>query len=280
MFCVKKMTLEDFDFAINLSDTMNWDLVEEDFEFMMKLEPDGCFVLLYGSERIGIATTISYGQAGWLGNVIVNENYRRRGGGSLLVRCAVEYLASKGVETIGLYGYLERASFYAKHSFQYDSEFLVLKGRGFSASSKARLRKAEKDDIPKIIDLDRLYFGVSRRRLLEPILLDLDNLCFVSTDDRRILGFSMAKVYDGVAEIGPLVCEQGYDDVATDLLKAILKKLKGYEVSICVPKKESTILNMLTRYGFTEHFRLARMFHGAPIINNNYIYVAESLERG
>jgi len=56
-----------------------------------------------------------------------------------------------------------------------------------------------------------------------------------------------------VAEIGPLVCEQGYYDIAKDLLKAILKRLKGHEVSICVPEKEFKILDMLTRYGFTEH---------------------------
>jgi len=279
MFRIRKMALEDFDFAVRLSDTMNWGLVEEDFEFMTKLEPDGCFVLLHDSERIGIATTISYGQVGWLGNVIVNEKYRRKGGGSLLVKYAIEYLTNRGVETIGLYGYLERAPFYAMNDFQYDSKFLVLRGEGFSAPTKARLKKAEKDDIQQIVDLDRLYFGVSRKRLLEPVLLEPENLCYMSTDGCRLLGFAVAKVYDRVAEIGPLVCETLYDDIAIDLLKAILERLKGYGVSMCVPEKESRILNMLIRYGFREAFPLARMFRGTRVMGNQ-IYVAESLERG
>ena len=279
MFRIRKMALEDFDFAVRLSDTMNWGLVEEDFEFMTKLEPDGCFVLLHDSERIGIATTISYGQVGWLGNVIVNEKYRQKGGGSLLVKYAIEYLTNKGVETIGLYGYLERTPFYAMNKFQYDSKFLVLRGEGFSAPTKALLKKAEKDDIQQIVDLDRLYFGASRKRLLEPILLDPENFCYTSTDGARLLGFAVAKVYDRVAEIGPLVCERGYDDIAVDLLKAIIERLEGYEVSLCVPEKESRTLNMLTRYGFREAFPLARMFRGKPVVGNQ-IYVAESLERG
>jgi len=279
MFHVKKMASEDFEFASQLTDMMNWDLIEEDFEFMRRFEPDGCFVLLCESERIGIATTISYGQVGWLGNVIVRENHRRRGGGSLLVRHAVEYLTSKGVETIGLYAYLETIPFYVKHDFQYDSKFVVLKGRGFPASTKAHLREAEKADLQQIVDLDHLYFGASRRKLLEPIILDPGNLCYVYSDDVRIFGFAAAKVYNGIAEIGPLVCRRGYDDVAIDLLKAILNKLKDYEVSICMPEKESNIFNLLTRYGFQEDFQLARMFYGRPIVNN-FIYVAESIERG
>jgi len=129
----------------------------------------------------------------------------------------------------------------------------VSKAEGFSILTKACLEEAEKDHVQQIVNLDRLYFGVSRKRLLEPILLNLDNLCFVSMDDGRILGFSMAKIYDGVAEIGRLICEQGYYGIANDLLKAILKRLKGHEVSICVLEKEFKILNMLTRYGFTEH---------------------------
>jgi len=258
---------------------MEWNLVEEDFKFMMELEPDGCFVLFCKSERIGIATTISYGQVGWLGNVIVSENHRRSGSGSLLVKHAIKHLTKKGVKTIGLYGYLEKIPFYAKHEFKYDSKFIVLKGKGFSTSTKARLRECEKTDIQQIVNLDWLYFGASRRRLLEPIILEPDNLCYVSTDGGQILGFAIAKVYDGTSEIGPLVCRQGYDDVAIDLLKILLSRLKSYEVSICIPEKESKILKMLTRNGFREDFLLARMFHGTPI-TNNYIYATESLERG
>jgi len=279
MFHVKKMSVEDFAFAVHLSDTMNWNLVEEDFAFAMKLEPDGCFVLLYDSEEIGMATTISFGQVGWLGNVIVSESHRGRGGGSRLVEHSIKYLKNKGVKTIGLYGYLERIPFYKTHNFVYDSEFIVLKGEGFSAPTKAYLKEAEKEDIPEIVDFDRLCFGASRRKLLEPIIHDTDNLCYVLREGELMLGFAVAKVYDEAAEIGPLVCRQGCSDGAIDLLKVIFNRLKGFEVSMCIAEKEFVIINTLKRYEFRENFHLARMFHGTPIINDN-IYIAESLERG
>lgn len=91
MFQVKKMTTKDFDFAVRLTDTMNWQLTEEDFEFMLRLEPEGCSVLLHNSRRVGILTTISFDKTGWIGNVIVDEDCRKRGAGSLLVKHAMDY---------------------------------------------------------------------------------------------------------------------------------------------------------------------------------------------
>jgi GNAT superfamily N-acetyltransferase len=279
MFHVRKMSPEDLEFAVSLTDTMNWNSGEEDFEFMMKLEPDGCLVLLHNSERVGLATAVSYDQVGWLGNVIVNENHRRKGGGSLLVKHAIEYLTRKGVETIGLYSYLDRIPFYQRHNFQFDSKFVVLKGRGFSTSTKALIREADEGDTQQIISLDQLCVGGSRSKLLKPILLDPSNSCHVCTENNRILGFAVAKIFADVSEIGPLVCREGYENVAVDLLKTTLTELKDHEVSLCIPEKESAILALLKRHRFKESLRLARMFFGTPVICS-HIYVAESLERG
>ena len=279
MFRVEKMSPEDHEFAARLSNTMGWDASEDDFEFMAKLEPKGCFTLFSGSERVGIATAVSFGNVGWLGNVIVSEEHRGKGGGSLLVQKAIEYLTSRGVETIGLYGYTGRVHFYERHGFRLDSRFVVMKGKGFVETAKPRVRAAAADDEHSIIELDGSCFGGSRSRLLEFILRDPANLCYVSTDDGELLGFVVAKVYDETSEIGPLVCRGSQSGVATDLLKKILGKLKGCEVYMCVPEKDAAILNLLRQHRFKEHLVLARMFRGTPTVND-YVYVAESLERG
>src|SRR5512137_3000698 len=117
------MSEADFDFSVNITDTMNWKLVKEDFSFMLKLEPKGCFVLLHDRERIGIVTTINFGKVGWLGNLIVEEKHRKTGAGTLLAKEAIEYLRSRKAETVGLYSYLNAIPFYEKLGFEYDSEF-------------------------------------------------------------------------------------------------------------------------------------------------------------
>ena len=279
MFHFKKISLDDLKFAVNLTNTMKWDLVEEDFVYMMKLEPAGCFITFDDVKRIGVATTISYDKIGWLGNVIVSKNYRGRGIGSLLVKHALEYLVNKRVETIGLYAYIPKVSFYKKLGFEYDSEFVYLKGTAFSLPIKDCTREAVEDDWENIINFDRLCFGASRKKLLKPILLDKENLCQIAVDDGEMLGFIIARRYGEVAEVGPLICQEKCRDVAVDLLKNILNKLKGCKVSMCIPKKETVILKKLVKWGLGEYFTLARMFYG-EYIENNYIYLAESLERG
>jgi len=279
MFHVKKMSIEDFMFAISLTDQMGWNLAVSDFEFMMELEPEGCFVLSEDSERIGIATTVSFGKIGWFGNLIVSKNRRGKGAGSLLVRHSIKYLKSRNVETVGLYAYVERIPFYRRLGFEYDSDFVVLKGKGFSSPIGACLREPEKKNVQKIVDFDRYCFGSSRRKLLEPILLDSDNLCYMHMEQERILGYAIAEVFGKMAELGPLTCMEGRSDIAVGLLRAMLGKLKGFGVSLYVPKNETPILSMLLESGFSESFQVARMSLGAPV-GGNCIYLAESLERG
>lgn len=279
MFHVKNMMTEDFEFAIQITDQMNWHLAKEDFEFMTELEPRGRFVLLDDSEKIGIATTISFGKVGWFGNLIVSESHRKKGAGSLLVKHALKYLKSRNVETVGLYAYVERIPFYRRLGFEYDSDFMVLNGKGFSSSVKTDLKKAEKEDVAEIVKYDTICFGASRRKLLEPILLDPDNLCYVAVEKDQISGYAIAKVYKGGAELGPLVCTTGRNDIAISLLRTILNKLHGLEVSMCIPQKENSILKTLIESRFSENFRVARMFFGPPTVAD-CIYVAESLERG
>jgi len=281
MIRVEEMKVEDFEFAVQLANTMDWNMALEDFEFMTKLEPKGCFVLFHGSERVGIATSVSFGKVGWFGNLIVKEAYRRKGAGTLLVKHAVNYLKSTGTETVGLYAYPHLIKFYENLGFKPHINFLVLQGKAASlvTGETAQLQKAEKQDIPAIIDFDSQCFGACRKKLLEPILRDADNLCYITVDAHEITGYCAATVYAETAGVGPLMCRQNHGDVAVALLETVLNKLRNHDVFIAVPTEETALLEVLSKVGLREKFRVTRMFLG-PAVAKNCIYIAESLERG
>jgi len=279
MFQIRKLLEEDFDFAVNLTDTRDWQQTEEDFGFMLEMEPEGCFILLYDSERVGLVTNVSFGKVGWLGNLIVDEKHRKEGGGRLLMQYSLEYFRSRGVETVGLFAYMDTVEFYRKLGFIYDSDFVVLNGKGFSSDTKADVKKVDESDVDAIVDFDCSCFGGSRGKLFKPLLQSRGNICYVSYDEEQICGYAMAKVYWNTADVGPLMCKQDRGDLALELLKKLFDKLQSFEVSLCVPRKETVILEFLREHGFSEKFRVARMFLGLSNVKG-CVYIPESLERG
>lgn len=279
MFHVRIMTEEDFEYAVQLTDTKGWNLIEEDFKFMLNLEPEGCFVLLDNSEKIGIITSISLGKIGWFGNLIVEEKHQRKGAGSLLIHHIIDYLTRKSVEVVGLYSYIDAVPFYEKLGFKYDSDFIVLEGKASASSVDANIREVKTEDFQKIVEFDSSCLKASRKKLLEAIFHNADNLCYLSVENGQVLGYVMAKVYEGMAEVGPLMCNPERSDIAINLVKTVLNRLDGFEVSFCIPKKESAIIGFLIKSGINERFHVARMFF-KPISLKDCIYLAESLERG
>lgn len=273
------MSISDFDFAVQITAEMGWGLGRSDFEFMMELEPGGCLVLIDDSARIGIATTVSFGKIAWFGNLIVKESERGKGGGSLLVNHALEYLKSKKVSTVGLYAYMERIPFYQRLGFKADLDFIVMKGKAFGSPSQSDVKRAEKKDYRNIIELDESCFGESRNKMLEPIISDPDNVAYVSMENKKIVGYSVAKIFGGMAELGPVACAKGKIKTALSLIATTLNDVKGHEASIFIPENEVEILSMLTKNGFSQALRVKRMFNGPPMAKD-CILTAESLERG
>ena len=110
----------------------------------------------------------------------------------------MNYLKSKGTETIGLYSYKEKTNFYARLGFKSELQFAVLNGKAFSFSFEAtNVKDAKgKTEMQKIIELDNLYFGASREKLLEKIINEKDNLCYYYVDNGEILGMPLQRFTD------------------------------------------------------------------------------------
>ncbi len=279
MFKIKSMHPEDFSFATELANTMDWNMAPEDFQFMSQLEPEGCLVLFDDSKPSGIATCISYGKMGWFGNLIVKKEIRHRGAGSLLVKYAINYLLSKGVETIGLYAYPNLLNFYGNFGFKVDESFIVLQAQTINSSRTKPLPEIGKLHFQAITKFDKECFGGDRARLLESIILKQGNLGYYLSNRTGVVGYIAATVYDKMAWIGPLMCQKEKVEDASKLLKGVLGKLPGKRVFVALPRKETVLTDMLTADGFKEVFSVERMYLGSNSARN-CIYLAESLERG
>jgi predicted GNAT family acetyltransferase len=278
MFQVKLMSLEDIPFAVQLANTMNWNMKQDDFKFMRLLEPEGCFVISDETKPIGIATSISYGKAGWIGNFIVKKEHRKRGAGSLLIKHAIKYLQNKGVKTVGLYAYPNLIDFYNNFGFKVDEDFAVLHAQNLSSFKHEILPEIKKRNIRAITKLDTECFGANRQKLLKAII-DKKNFGYFISENDIIVGYIIAKITESTAEVGPLICKTEKTDASLRLLRAISDKLTNLNVYLYLPMKERELIDFLLKIGFKIEFHVSRMFLGSVNIKS-CIYIAESLERG
>ena len=279
MLQVKPLTKKNYHFAVELANTMNWNMAVEDFEFMATLEHGGCFLLVDGAERLGIATCISYGKVGWFGNLVVKEDSRRRGGGSALVKHALNYLRGKGVETVGLYSYPHLQGFYRRLGFKFDQDFSVLVAVNFVAPKLEPLLRVGKDQFPAVARFDGSFFGADRAKLLKSIILQEGNAAYYVSDGKEVIGYVAATIYESMAWVGPLICQPNRPDVAASLVKSILSQVGGRSVYAVTSKSDLALQGILAKFGFKEEFYVSRMFLGQSVAKN-CIYLAESLERG
>lgn len=279
MFHTETMKVSDFRFAVTLANTMNWDMEKEDFEFNFSLEPNGCFVLFDDSRRIGIATCISFGRIGWFGNLVVNKKYRNKGCGKLLMEKAIDYLKGKGAKTIGLYAYQHLVKYYEEIGFKPSTDFSVIKGKIISKNTKNEAESIDMDQWIPLVEFDRRCLKWDRKKLLESINIQSSSLGYLSRRNNQIVGYIMAKLHEGMAEIGPLVCLKDAKDSSEQLVKIMLSKLGGWDAFVCLPTENADLVQILGEAGLEEKYRLTRMFLG-PATDDCCTYIAESLERG
>ena len=273
------MESTDFSFAVQLANTMDWNMTLKDFEFMSNVEPFGCFVLSNDEDRLGVATCVSLGKIGWFGNLVIKNEYQDIGAGSFLLQHAITYLKQKGVATIGLYSYPNLTGFYEKHKFKINNEFIVFRGTPSGLSVLIEKEIAEKNDFSSLLDFDKQCVGFNREKTLIPLFSDKNNIVHFSRQNNVIEGYILAKIFNQVAEIGPLITRKNSESIACDLISITLRKLVDFEVFIYVPKNSKELNKWLFKSGLQKDFSVVRMFLG-PTIDKGCLYFPESLERG
>lgn len=117
------MTIEPFctdDIAhfLKLAAAENWVAEPWEFEFLLSSFPQGCFAARGDNgETAGFVTSLRHERSGWIGNLIVAQQFRGRGIGEALFRKSLNALQEGGAETFWLTASKQGKSLYEKHGF-------------------------------------------------------------------------------------------------------------------------------------------------------------------
>lgn len=103
---------------LKLAAAEGWVAESWEFEFLLSRFPQGCFAARGDDgETAGFVTSLRHERSGWIGNLLVEEQFRGRGIGEALFRKATEALREAGAETFWLTASKQGKSLYEKHGF-------------------------------------------------------------------------------------------------------------------------------------------------------------------
>ncbi|MFQ5762970.1 MAG: GNAT family N-acetyltransferase, partial [Candidatus Bathyarchaeia archaeon] len=253
------MTRSDAEFAARLTSTAGWGFTRRDFQRILTLTPEGCFIAVRDGRRVGLLTTVTYGDVAWIGNVVVDEKMRGKGVGSRLLEHALNHLKDVGVSTVGLYAYTHAIDFYEALNFKVYSKFVRMsrEARKLPYTGIRRMRPSDLYDAAK---LDEACVGFSRRSLLEWRLKDEHTSGFAAEAEDKVVGY-LLKEKSSTVEIGPWVCLGTHEGEAANLLKAAVSSSVGSMVQIGVLKENADILRLLSGLGFKQASEVVSMYH-------------------
>jgi GNAT superfamily N-acetyltransferase len=109
---------EDMERFLLLSAREGWICDSRELEFLISSFPKGCLVWREEGETIGFVTAIRYASSGWIGNLIVAQEWRGKGIGRSLLREALSSLILDGASTVWLTASASGEPIYAAAGFK------------------------------------------------------------------------------------------------------------------------------------------------------------------
>jgi len=279
---VRVLLKRDVSWAIRLTDLERWGYTRADFERLLALEPEGCFVALVGGKRAGITCSITYGKLAFIGAVIVHPEMRGKHVGEALMKATLDYLDGKGIETARLNAYLNVVPFYERLGFRGEYENVRYHGNVRASGTPGAGRPATPEDLLAIAHFDSFYFGASRERLLARLLPEFPQHFLVARDEGGIRGYIVANADAGAAEIGPWVANPTVPEVAGDLLHGLLSRLGPTRIGLTAPMPNEHHERMAGELRLETAFRTLRMYRGRDAYHGlpKGIFALAGLEKG
>jgi len=198
----------------------------------------------------GIGHLIMNGDTGWLGNIIVRQEFRKKGVGSRITKKLIDHC--KNFKSILLIATDDGFPVYAGLGFKRSLSYLFLRGGEVSSPVSGNIRPSREEDHPLISSLDEQVTGEVRGSLLRYHMSTA--IVHISSDNQEIRGFYMPDFGAGY-----IIAKD--EEAGLNLLKYKLYHHK--DKPICIPESNKPALSYLEQHAYKEYLRVPRMFLGS-----------------
>lgn len=263
MIDVRLMTAADLPLGLRLCQEAGWNQIVADWQRLLDLQADGCFVAECDGEAVGTTATCIFGSVAWIAMVLVAESARGRGIGTALMEHALRFLDERGVATVRLDARPMGQRIYERLGFVEQYRIAHYEGM-LPANPRVQLvEDASADCWEELMDLDEQVTRTERRRLLRRLFTEHPQSVRFIRKDGHCCGYWTARPGRKTIRIGPCIATASAGPLP---LADAGHRLAGQLVSIDVPIINEWANNWADFLGLTVQHTLTRMCRGIPVV--------------
>ncbi len=273
---IRQMTNTDVGFAVRTIEKEGWDILPADIQRFVELNPQGCFVLDLNSRPIGMICSICFRAYGFLGNLLVDPEYRKRGLGRKLMVHALEYLDSLSVRHIELDAVYAAAPLYRRLGFR--DKYVSKRMIRHRSPTLSPVPANTPVDIPLICELDATLTGIDRTVVLQR-LIDEYGGCIAVSQRTELNGFGLVRPAGSCARaLGPIIAKDMAS--ARTVVERAIASHGDLPLILAVPDGKRDWEDILIAYGFRYVQPSLRMYHGPRLDYEASVYAFLSPDKG
>jgi GNAT superfamily N-acetyltransferase len=275
---IRPLAEEDIESGVALSMQAGWNHVAADWRRLLELWPGQSLGGEIGGRLAASGTLASYasdaGLVGWVGLILVDEQYRRRGLGTRMMAAILEEADRRGVEIVGLDASDQGEPIYRRLGFVVDASINRWSGRGVMG----RIGSVDKAAWPRLLQVDRRACGVDRESLLRRIAGESESRVAMAGD-----GFALVRPGRRAWHLGPVIANDFNE--AAGLVEQLIGDGKQPSTADVIADvvAGSPMELLLARRGFAIARRLKRMRRPAgegQLLWGERVYATSGFELG
>jgi GNAT superfamily N-acetyltransferase len=281
MLTIRQMSAADVLAGMRLKEQNGWNQLEMDWHRLLALQPDGCFVALWDGRAVGTACTTVFDTVGWLSMVLVDSSQRGQGIGTALVRHALDFLDSAGVQSIRLDATAAGRPIYEKLGFTPDYRLARYEGilpAGDPTEAVESIDHQHAEHVDQLVAWDRLLTGTNRAKFLSQLLGEWPEAVRIVRHADKITGYLTIRPGSAALQIGPCLATP---TAGPALFMDAVHRFAGRYACIDIPTANVPARAMAETMGLRVQRHLLRMSRGEPVREDiEHLWASSGPEKG
>jgi GNAT superfamily N-acetyltransferase len=258
---IRPMTPADVEAAVALARAQGWRDRRLFYEFVLRVPTSQAIVGVVGDRVIATGLATANGPVGWLGALVVAEEYRRRGFGRVMTEELMARLRDAGCETLSLEATDAGRPMYERLGFRLATCYHQLQADHLDERplppEGARVRALRQADLTAVRTLDRLATAEDRSAALE-VLAEAGG--WILEREGSVAGFLLP----AERAYGVVIAPRPEDGIyLLDLHRFLVPA--GAHVRAGIPHEHERAWRELASRGWEETWRAPRMLLGPDI---------------